>query len=50
MDAVKCVLGKKEDELGGNKEWQGAADYYRIWSVSGYLGQQKLRSNINFEK
>lgn len=50
MDAVKCVVGHKEEELKGNKQWQGASDYYRIWSVSGYLGQQKLRSNVNFEK
>lgn len=27
----------------------GASDYYKIWSMSGYLGQQKLRSNTNFE-
>jgi hypothetical protein len=26
-----------------------ASDYYRVWSMSGYLGQQKLRSNTNFD-
>ena len=52
MDAVKCVVGRREVALGkqGSSAFASASDYYKLWSMSGYLGQQKLRSNTNFER
>ena len=51
MDTISCVIGRKEVELRrkDSKEYVSASDYYKIWSVSGYLGQQKLRANTNFD-
>lgn len=51
MDAIKCVIGRRQVELskGSPSEWGDASDYYRIWSMSGYLGQQKFRGNTNLE-
>jgi len=51
MDTVKCVVGRREAELRkkGSKEYVSASDYYKVWSISGYLGQQKLRANTNFD-
>jgi hypothetical protein len=51
MDSIKCVVGRKQMAIqaeGSNAKFKDASDYYRIWSMSGYLGQQKLRSNTNF--
>jgi hypothetical protein len=53
MDTIKCVIGRREVSLAqlpkdAKKEFESASDYYRLWSMSGYLGQQKLRSNTNF--
>lgn len=47
MDAVKCVVGRKERQLEGRGG--GAAEYYGIWSMNGYNGVQKLRGFTNFE-
>lgn len=35
-----------------SKDYKGpksAAEYYRIWSTSGYRGQQKFRAHTNFD-
>lgn len=52
MDTIKCVVGRREGQLvkEGNKEFVSASDYYKIWSMNGYLGQQKLRANTNFDR
>lgn len=52
MDAVKCVAGKKQLALqrSGNKEYASASDYYKVWSLNGNIGQQKIRYESNFEK
>ena len=51
MDTVKCVVGRREVELRkkGSKEYVSASDYYKVWSISGYLGQQKLHAITNFD-
>jgi hypothetical protein len=51
MDTIKCVIGNREQWLIQNNVtgWEGASDYYKIWSMSGYLGQQKFRRNLNLE-
>lgn len=42
--------GRREVTLGkqGQQAYNSASDYYKLWSMSGYLGQQKLRSSTNF--
>jgi hypothetical protein len=35
----------KKNDYNGPKS---AAEYYRIWSMSGYRGQQKFRGHTNF--
>ena len=51
MDLLNCVIGRKEVELlkKGIKEYVSASDYYKIWSVSGYLEMMKLSSITNFD-
>jgi hypothetical protein len=34
----------------GNGEFVSASDYYKVWSMNGFLGQQKLRDLTNYEK
>jgi hypothetical protein len=49
MDTIKCVIGKKEQELSNQKDaFSPASKYYKIWSISGYNGVQKFRSFTNF--
>jgi hypothetical protein len=52
MDTIKCVIGRREAKLlkEGKKEFFSASDYYKIWSMNGYLGQQKLRHNTNYNR
>lgn len=52
MDTVKCVVGRREAKLrrNGSKEYVSASDYYKVWSISGYIGPQKFRSNTNFDE
>lgn len=51
MDAIKCVIGRKEKELlesaRGNVA-SPASQYYNLWSMSGYNGVQKFRGMTNF--
>ena len=55
MDSLKNVVGRKQRELDkvrDAKDYQGprtAAEFYGIWSLSGYRGQQKIRINTNFD-
>lgn len=51
MDCAKCVVGRRQKalELAHDSSWADASHYYGIWSMSGYLGQQKLRINTNFD-
>ena len=50
MDSIKCVIGRRQKHLNDAKDahYADASDYYKIWSMSGYLGQQKLRYNTNY--
>lgn len=45
MDSVKCVIGNKHLALmkEGKGEYAGASDYYKVWSINGFRGQQKIR-------
>ncbi len=55
MDSLKNVIGRKQNELNKkaqSKDYTGprsAAEYYGIWSMSGYRGQQKIRMHTNFD-
>ncbi len=51
MDIVKYVIGKKQKDLEASKDKQfkDAADYYKIWTMNGYLGQQKFRSHTSYD-
>lgn len=55
MDSLKNVIGRRQNELNEKakgKDYKGprsSAEYYRIWSMSGYRGQQKIRINTNFD-
>lgn len=48
MDVVKYVVGRREQLINSSstapRTYQSAADYYKIWSLSGQMiGQQKFR-------
>jgi len=51
MDAVKCVVGRKEKELqkNGSTAVSPGTKYYKLWSMNGYFGVQKFRSFANIE-
>jgi hypothetical protein len=52
MDAVKCVLGRRNQQLLKANSSLGphlAVKYYQLWSINGYNGVQKFRSFSNFE-
>lgn len=51
MDTVKYVIGRRQTELQASKDGQywDASDYYRLWSMNGYLGQQKFRSHTSYD-
>jgi hypothetical protein len=51
MDAIKCVIGKREQELAkSSSAFSPASEYYKIWAISGYTGVQKFRGFTNFEQ
>lgn len=52
MDTAKCIIGRREKAISRepNSKWKGACDYYKLWSMSGYLGQQKFRSSTNYDR
>ena len=45
------TVAKKQMELReeGDKKWSSASEYYGIWSISGYLGAQKYRTEFNLD-
>ena len=51
MDAIKCVVGRKQKQLRDKPKgkFKQASDYYKIWSINGYRGQQKFRGHYNFD-
>ena len=55
MDSLKNVIGRRQNELdekAKEKDYDGprsASEYYGLWSMSGYRGQQKIRINSNFD-
>jgi hypothetical protein len=55
MDSLKNVVGRRQrelDEKAKGKDYNGpmsASEYYGIWSMSGYRGQQKIRAHTNFD-
>lgn len=51
MDMIKYVVGRKRKELQVSKDktYKDASDYYKIWSMNGYLGQQKFRSHTSYD-
>jgi hypothetical protein len=51
MDSIKCVIGRKQVALmkESKGEYVSASNYYKIWSMNGFIGQQKLRIFMNYE-
>jgi hypothetical protein len=55
MDSLKNVIGRRQNELdekAKEKDYDGprsASEYYGLWSMSGYRGQQKIRIHSNFD-
>lgn len=55
MDSLKNVIGRRQKELDQKAKEKGyngplsASEYYGIWSMSGYRGQQKIRAHTNFD-
>jgi mannosyltransferase OCH1-like enzyme len=55
MDSLKNVVGRRQKELEEKAKEKGydgpltANEYYGIWSMSGYRGQQKIRAHTNFD-
>jgi hypothetical protein len=51
MDIIKYVIGKKQKDLEASQDkyFKDASDYYKIWSMNGYLGQQKFRSHTSYD-
>lgn len=51
MDMIKYVLGCKQRQLTETKDprFSDAADYYKMWSMNGYLGQQKFTRHTSYE-
>lgn len=56
MDSVKNVIAKKNkdimEKIAHDSNYNGpksAAEFYGIWSISGYQGQQKFRAHTNFD-
>ena len=52
MDSAKCVVGRRQLRLQreSSREYASASDYYKLWSINGNLGQQKIRLETNFER
>jgi hypothetical protein len=49
MDSIKCVAGRRELALMRNCKsgYASASDYYKVWSLNGNIGEQKIRKEIN---
>jgi hypothetical protein len=53
MDSLKNTFGRKQQEIvAANSKVgpQSAPEYYGIWSMSGFRGQQKFRPHTNYIK
>lgn len=50
MDGAKCVLGSKEKDLKirNDHHFANSVDYYKLWSLNGFMGFQKYRENTAF--
>ena len=56
MDSIKNVIAKKNkdilDQINRNTNYNGpksGAEFYGVWSISGYLSQQKFSAHTNFD-
>jgi hypothetical protein len=51
MDTIKYVLAYKQFELqdSKNRKYTQACDYYKVWSINGNIGQQKLSGHTSYE-
>jgi len=51
MDAIKCVVGRRQIDIENNpQKYPGvhhANQYYRLWAINGFTGQQKFRYQYN---
>lgn len=53
MESLKNTQGRKQKEIRESRNKTGAksaAEYYGVWSMSGYRGQQKFRPHTNFDR
>jgi hypothetical protein len=51
MDVAKCVLGRREDWLKNQTAqlYTDSMDYYKLWTISSFLGLFKLRYYTNYD-
>jgi hypothetical protein len=55
MDSIKNVIARKQRDILEKRRdplYKGprtAAEFYGVWSMSGYRGQQKFRAHTNFD-
>lgn len=51
MDSIKCVLGRRQIDIDRNPSKYGAVrhtnEYYGLWAMNGFTGQQKFRYQYN---
>ena len=50
MDGAKCVVGSKEKylKIKTDHSFANSADYFKLWSLNGFMGFQKYRENTGF--
>jgi hypothetical protein len=52
MDSAICVIGQKQMQIQkqGKTEWKNGMDYYKLWSMNGFLGPFKMWGSLNYAK
>jgi hypothetical protein len=54
MESLRITLGLKQKEIklrpASPYGPQSAPEYYGVWSMSGFRGQQKFRPHTNYDK
>lgn len=50
MDTLMATIGKKQKEIKADPSspYADASDYYKLWSINGYMGIQKFRDRTGF--
>ena len=50
MDTLMATIGQKHKEVRADRSspWADGTDYYKLWSLNGYMGFQKFRDRTGF--